>query len=84
MHDGSALVARAAGKVTQRANKVGELTGCGALGCHIAHKVCVLLLNLGLDSRLKLLSGERSKIVVRKILKLKLVRCTLETGGTPE
>ena len=80
--DGGALVAGAGGQVAQRANQVGEPTGSGTLGYHVAHQAgAVLLLNLLLDGIPESLAGEGGEVVVRQILELQLVGRALQTCG---
>ena len=76
--DGCSLIAGAGRKVAKRTDKVGELTGCCTLGCHLTNKVIVLLCNSLLNSLFKCVTGKIRKIVVRKVFELKLVGCSLK------
>ena len=80
-YHGSTLVARAAGKIAKRADQVGQLTGGGTLGCHIAHKVVVLGADACGDSLLERVTRKILEIVVGKVFKLKLVGRTDQTVG---
>ena len=81
MNDRSTLVARAGGEVTQRADKVGELSWSRTLGGHLTVEVAVLLLYSFLDSFLELVARQSGKVVVCKILELKLVGSAVKAVG---
>ena len=80
-YDRRTLVARAGGQVTQRANKVGELTRSRALRRHVTNKGALRFFitdRLG-DRLTEGFTGEILIVVVSEILELELIGRTDQT-----